>query len=126
MNLIKKTEEYEGKTFDSIKHIDQFGNEYWKARELQKVLEYTEWRKFENVICKAKSTCDNSGNVVSEHFVDIDKTINMPKGAKKTVNDYYLSRYACYLIVQNGVRPIMQQDSLENNFAKEGLECKAL
>ena len=88
--------------FDSIKHIDELGNEYWSARELQKALDYTEWRKFEGVIKKAMNACKGSKYNVNDHFVGADKTINMPKGAQKEINDYKLSRYACYLIAQNG------------------------
>ena len=92
---------YNESVFENIKHIDENGIEYWEARELQKVLEYKEWRKFEGVINKAKQACDTSKFNVSEHFVGADKTIKMPKGAKKIICDYKLSRYACYLIVQN-------------------------
>ena len=90
------------KTFEDIKHIDADGIEFWYARELQKVLNYTEWRKFENVINKAKESCKNSDISTFEHFVGIDKTIKMPKGATKKIKDYKLTRYACYLIAQNG------------------------
>ncbi len=99
MNQIKK---YSETTFENIKHINEYGNEYWLARELQIVLDYKEWRKFEGVINKAKNACVNSNYSVTDHFVDADKTIKMPKGATKTINDYKLSRYACYLIAQNG------------------------
>ena len=92
---------YNESVFENIKHIDENGIEYWEARELQKVLEYKEWRKFEGVINKAKQACDTSKFNVCEHFVGADKTIKMPKGAKKIICDYKLSRYACYLIVQN-------------------------
>ncbi len=98
MNEIK---EYNETIFESIKHIDANGNEYWYARELQAVLGYKEWRKFKGVINKAKNACINSNVNEINHFVDTDKTINMPKGATKIINDYELSRYACYLIVQN-------------------------
>ena len=96
--IIKITE----KTFEEIKHIDKQGNEYWYARELQSVLNYKEWRKFENVINKAKKSCKNSDISAFEHFTDVSKTIKMPKGAEKTILDYKLTRYACYLIAQNG------------------------
>ncbi len=99
---MKKIELYKEKTFEDIKHIDEYGNEYWCARELQFVLDYKEWRKFEGVINKAKNACINSNINVIDHFVDTDKTIKMPKGASKLINDYELSRYACYLIAQNG------------------------
>ena len=99
---MKEIEKYETNTFDDIKHIDEYGNEYWEARELQKVLEYAQWRRFEDTINRAKEACKNSENNVSERFADVGKTLKMPNGAKKKINDYHLSRYACYLIVQNG------------------------
>ena len=95
-------EEYGEKMFDDIKQIDENGMEYWEARELAIVLKYTEWRNFRKVIDKAKIACDVSKNKLSDHFVEFNKTIKMPKGASKTIIDYRLSRYACYLIVQNG------------------------
>ena len=98
MNEIK---EYTEKMFDDIKHIDEFGNEYWLARELQSILQYTEWRKFNGVIDKAKIACELSGYKVLEHFVGADKMISLGKGGQREVPDYKLSRYACYLIVQN-------------------------
>ena len=98
MNEIK---EYTEKLFEDIKHIDENGNEYWLARELQQVLEYKEWRKFNNVVNKAIITCNNSKVRIEEHFVQVDKMIIMPKNASKIIRDYKLSRYACYLIVQN-------------------------
>ena len=88
--------------FESIKHVDEDGNEYWYARELQKVLEYTEWRKFVGVIKKAINSCKTSNYVASGHFVGTDKMINLGKGGQRKVSDYKLSRYACYLIAQNG------------------------
>lgn len=102
MNELDKKENYTNQTFEDIKHIDENGIEFWYARELQSVLNYKEWRKFENVINKAKESCKNSDITVFEHFVDIDKTIKMPKGATKNIRDYKLTRYACYLIAQNG------------------------
>ena len=90
------------KTFEEIRHIDENGFEFWYARELQKVLDYKEWRKFNSVINKAKNACVNSLLKIEEHFVGADKTIKMPKGAKKIIEDYKLTRYACYLIAQNG------------------------
>ena len=88
--------------FESIRHVDDEGNEYWYARELQKVLEYTEWRKFVGVIKKAINSCKSSNYVVLDHFVGADKMINLGKGGQREVPDYKLSRYACYLIAQNG------------------------
>lgn len=94
--------EYGEQTFDSIKHINEYGQEYWLARELQPVLEYKQWRRFEDAIERAKLACRNSGFDPADHFADVGKTIDMPKGAHKTIPDYSLSRYACYLIVMNG------------------------
>jgi DNA-damage-inducible protein D len=96
-----KSENYNENTFDSIKCIDGSGNEYWEARKLQFILEYAEWRNFELVINKAKLSCANANYNVCDHFVDINKTIPMPKKANRNIIDYKLSRYACYLIVQN-------------------------
>ena len=98
MNEIK---EYTEKMFDNIKHIDEFGNEYWLARELQKVLEYKRWDKFNNVINNAKIACKKSNYECEEHFSQVGKMIELAKEAKRTILDYKLSRYACYLIVQN-------------------------
>lgn len=89
-------------SFDSIKHVNEYGQEFWYARELQAALGYTEWRNFIKVIEKAKIACKGSENAISDHFVEVNKTINMPKTATKDLLDYELSRYACYLIVQNG------------------------
>ena len=102
MNRLEKIKEYSNQNFEDIKHIDENGIEYWNARELQVVLDYKEWRKFENVIKKAIDACENSGISAFEHFVGADKTIQMPKGATKSIKEYKLTRYACYLIAQNG------------------------
>ena len=98
MKNIKK----ENQTFESIKHIDENGIEYWYARELQDVLEYTQWRRFENVINKAKISCEKSGFSVIDHFADVVKMVQIGSCAEKEVNDYKLTRYACYIIAQNG------------------------
>ena len=97
-DLISKTE----KDFESIKHIDENGVEFWYARELKIVLEYSKWGNFTKVIDKAKEACENSGINIFDHFADIGKTIKMPKGAEKIIDDLKLTRYACYLIAQNG------------------------
>ena len=94
--------EYSEKTFEDIKHINENGQEYWLARELQPVLEYAQWRNFAEAIERAKLACKNSGFDIEDHFADVSKTIDMPKGAHKDIPDYILSRYACYLIVMNG------------------------
>lgn len=93
---------YNETTFENIKHYTDEDIEFWYARELQEVLEYKRWDKFSNVIQKAKIACESSGNTVVEHFSHVGKTIAMPKGASKEIDDFMLSRYACYLIVQNG------------------------
>jgi len=97
MNL----DNYSEDTFEAIKHVSPRGTEYWFGRELQTALEYTEWRNFMGVIEKAKQACETSDVSVPDHFVDVNKTIGMPKGAKKTIADVALTRYACYLIMQN-------------------------
>ena len=99
MNDIK---EYTTKLFEDIKHIDEFGNEYWLARELQNILEYTQWRRFENVINKAKFACENSNIKVDDHFADVGKMVDIGSNTKRITKDYRLTRYACYLIAQNG------------------------
>lgn len=81
---------------------DVKGVECWSARELQKLLGYKEWRKFENTIHKAEEACENSAERVAAHFVGVDKTSAMPRGGEKIIKDYLLSRYACYLVAQNG------------------------
>ena len=88
--------------FESIRHMNEYGEEFWYARELQVALEYSEWRNFFKVIEKAKTACENSDNDVYDHFVEVNKTIEMPKTAVKEIMDFELSRYASYLIVQNG------------------------
>jgi len=109
-SLIAK--EYQG--FEQIKHIEESGNEYWFARELAPLLEYTKWENFKKVIDRAMLACRNSGFNVADQFVEVNKLIEMPskphkigfpevrKTKTKTIIDYKLSRYACYLIVQNG------------------------
>lgn len=87
--------------FESIKHIDENGVEYWTSRSLWKILEYTEYRHFLPVIEKAKLACENSGQKVEDHFEDILEMIIIGKGGERPVDSVKLSRYACYLIVQN-------------------------
>ena len=98
MNQIKKYSEI---SFEDIKHVDEHGNEYWLARELQQVLEYKKWQKFINVIENAKLACEQSKFMIDEHFTQVGKTSKMPNGGVKNILEYKLSRYACYLIVQN-------------------------
>ena len=93
---------YNENTFEGIKHLTEEGIEFWYARELQTVLEYTEWRNFETVINKAKEACNTSGNNMSDHFVDVNKMVPIGSRTQREIEDIMLSRYACYLIVQNG------------------------
>lgn len=89
------------KIFEKIKQVDDAGAEYWRARELAKILEYSEYRHFLPVIEKAKESCENSKNKASDHFEEVLGMIELAKGAHREVGDIKLSRYACYLIVQN-------------------------
>ena len=99
MNEIK---EYTNKIFEDIKRIDEAGDEYWYARELQCILEYTQWRRFESAIDKAKISCLKSGYNTNDHFPGVGKMVQIGSKTKRKLLDYRLSRYACYLIVQNG------------------------
>jgi DNA-damage-inducible protein D len=87
--------------FEQIKQIDEQGNEYWSARKLSKVLEYTDFRNFLTVIAKAKEACKNSDQVVENHLVELNEMVSIGSGAEREMPSYKLSRYACYLIVQN-------------------------
>lgn len=98
---MKQIEKYNTTTFESIKHINEFGNEYWTARELMVALEYGKWRNFKKVIEKAKLACELSENLISDHFADVGKMVVIGSNAQREQDDYELSRYACYLIVQN-------------------------
>ena len=93
---------YSEQTFESIKHVNEYGEEYWLARELQLVLEYAQWRRFSDAIERAKLACKNSGFAVEDHFADIGKMVDIGSGAERQIDDVMLSRYACYLIVMNG------------------------
>lgn len=88
--------------FDAIRHEDGEGSEYWSARELSKVLRYTQWRNFAHVIEQARTACEASDYAASDHFADVSNMIRVGKGAQREVDDVHLSRYACYLVVQNG------------------------
>ncbi len=92
---------YNNSVFENIKHINEYEQEFWYARELQKVLEYTEWRNFLKIVEKAKSACEASKNNVLDHFVDVNKIVHLGV-ADREIQDIVLSRYACYLIVMNG------------------------
>ena len=98
----KEENNYTESLFESIRHVNEYGQEFWYAREIQLALEYKQWRRFCNAVDKAKEACKNSGNSVSDHFADVGKMVNVGSGAEREINDIKLSRYACYLIVQNG------------------------
>ena len=88
--------------FEAHAQQTETGIEFWLARDIQYLLGYTKWDNFLNVVSKAKTACEVSGHAVPDHFADVGKTIAMPKGAEKEVPDLMLTRYACYLIAQNG------------------------
>ena len=100
MNELKEI--YTEKTFEEIKHINEFGEEYWSARELMPILQYSNWQNFEKIIDKAKVACQNSNAQVVDHFTDVNKMVQIGSGAYRKQLDYHLTRYACYLIAQNG------------------------
>ena len=99
MNELK---EYTEKIFEDIKYIDEDGNEFWYVRELQIALDYKKWQKFINVIENAKIACEQSNFIIEDHITQVGKMVDIGSGAKRKQVDYKLSRYACYLIVQNG------------------------
>ncbi|MGU9867715.1 DNA damage-inducible protein D [Kluyvera ascorbata] len=92
----------EQQSFEVIKNVDQEGREYWSARDLGPLLDYKEWRNFQKVISKAAIACEASGQRVSDHFVESNKMVEVGSGANRQLEDIRLSRYACYLVVQNG------------------------
>ena len=99
---MKEIVNYKKTLFDSIRHVDENGNEYWYARELQKIIDYKEWRKFVKIINKAKIACESINEQVDDHFVHLDKMVQIGSNAKRKQFDYKLSRYACYLIALAG------------------------
>ena len=99
---MNNVEKYNEQIFENIKHVNEYGQEFWYARELQVALEYQRWDKFNNVLERAISACQESGNIVEDHFSHVGKMVNLGSGSRREVDDYMLSRYACYLIVMNG------------------------
>ena len=89
------------KSFEESAHIEQ-GVEFWMARDIQELLEYDKWSNFLNVIEKAKSACQNSSHSIADHFADVGKMVSIGSGSTREISDIMLSRYACYLIAQNG------------------------
>lgn len=98
----KRIAEQHHQTFESIRRFDARGDEYWSARDLQPLLEYAAWDKFKRVLEKAIEACRQSGHGVENHFSRTAKMVDIGSGARREIEDYLLSRYACYLIVQNG------------------------
>ena len=96
------TKNYSEEIFENLKHINEYGQEFWYARELQPALEYSQWRRFSDAIERAKTACEKSGHSIAEHFADAGKSSPMPNGGVRQIEDIALSRYACYLIVMNG------------------------
>ncbi len=90
------------KTFEDYMHTDENGVEFWYARELQELLEYAEWRNFEKAMQRAQEACKNSNQQIVDHFVDVNKMVQIGSGTEREQKDYKLTRYACYLIAQNG------------------------
>ncbi len=110
-----QAEEY--KNFDKIKNIREDGTEYWSARELSEVLQYVQWRNFAKVIDRAKLACKNSGKNIDDDFAEVSKIVEAGATQKKII-DYELSRYACYLIVQNG-------DPRKSNCTRTNIFCNS-
>lgn len=90
------------KNFESLKRINPYGAEFWSARDLQPLLGYSQWRRFEDAIKRAKVSCRQSGNDPENHFAGAGKMVPLGSGSERTLDDYHLSRFACYLIAQNG------------------------
>jgi DNA-damage-inducible protein D len=100
-NITKRAPTGNDSPFEKIRRINDAGNEYWSSRDFSQILGYSDYRNFEQVIKKAKKACFNSGHRIEDHFVDITEMVDIGSGAQRPVNSIYMSRYACYLIVQN-------------------------
>ena len=96
------TKNYSEEIFENLKHINEYGQEFWYARELQPALEYSQWRYLKEAIERAKTACSNSGQNITDHFAEVRKMVEIGSNAKREIEDIALSRYACYLIVMNG------------------------
>ena len=98
----KNLPSYRQKSFEELKKINNYGAEYWSARDLQPLLGYNQWRRFEDAVKRAIISCEQSGNTPDHHFAGAGKMISLGKGGIREVLDYHLSRFACSLIAQNG------------------------
>lgn len=98
---MSEIQQYNEKTFEKIKYINAYNQEFWYGRELAEILEYSKWVNFKKVVEKAKVACENSDYDVLDHFADVGKMVKLGSGAERSIDDIMLSRYACYLIVQN-------------------------
>ena len=96
------TKNYSEEIFENLKHVNEYGQEFWYARELQVALEYSQWRYLKEAIERAKTACTNSGQNMTDHFAEVRKMVEIGSNAKREIEDIALSRYACYLIVMNG------------------------
>ena len=102
MIILSNLQAEEYKNFEEIRKIREDGTEYWNARELSEVLQYKKWENFSKVIDRAKLACNNSGLNIKDHFPEVRKMVEIGSNTVRELLDYELSRYACYLIVQNG------------------------
>lgn len=100
--MTQSLENYTEEVFERIKHVDEGGNEFWYARELMVALEYSLWQRFSNVITRAMESCKHSNYNISDHFIGADKMVDIGSNTRRKIDDYKLTRYACYLIAQNG------------------------
>ena len=98
INSQNKIQSYDNRTFEDIKHIDKNGVEFWYARELMSILQYSNWQNFEKIINKAKISCENSDVNALDHFIDVSKMVQIGSGAERKQQDYKLTRYACYCV----------------------------
>jgi len=111
-------EKLKNSVFESIKKTNEIGQEYWSARELYNALEYNKWDNFLKVIDKAKEACKNSGQDKEDHFPSVEKIVDIGSGAKRDIGDLHLTRYACYLIIQNAdpSKEILQYRACSKSF----------